>query len=338
MQRLLEAAMLPKPLSLASWQSFLKQNDLQSIDHSAIALLPLVYRNLKDDSHPLCKSTYRHTWATNQALWVRTLPTLHQLQNAGVEKIVLLKGMALILDHYRDFGVRTLGDIDILIDRAHVPLAHSLLIDSGWHCKLSRFNPQQLSHWHAANFTHPSGLNLDLHWSLLLESTQAIDQEVLEAVPRGIHPANPTHLFFQTCIHGYKKSTAPLIRWIPDALTLLKSSIDFPNLFRLAEISHTTLSFSSALSHLSSRFSISIPPFEAKPCYLETLELRANLRGHICRAGCYRALLRKQSLLRHLQSVANLSSPWFVPFYAPYWALKRLYRLARSLVYQNGSK
>lgn len=330
MQLLLKAALLSKPQALTSWHAYLEQTDLQTIDHSSSSLLPLVYRNLREESHPLCKSAYRHTWALNQTLWKNTLPTLHKLLNAGVEKIVLLKGIALILNHYRDFGVRTLGDIDILIDRSHVFLAYSVLIDSGWDCKLRRFdpqNPKQLSRWHATNFTHPLGLNLDLHWSFLLESTPTLDSEVLQAVPSGIHAASPTHLFFQTCIHGYKKSTAPLIRWIPDSLALLKSSIDFPRLFEVARNSHLSLPFSSALAHLSSQFDVRIPLFAPQPTLLETLEFRANLQGQIYLAGYYRARLRKHSLIRYLQHTANLSSPWLVLPYAPYWVLKRLYRL-----------
>lgn len=334
MQRLLEAALLKEPQALVSWKTYLAQNDLQTIDHAAIALLPLVYRNLKELSHPLCKSAYRHTWVSNQTLWRKTLPTLHRLLDAGIQKIVLLKGMGLILHHYRDFGVRTLGDIDILIDRSQVPLAHSLLLASGWECTLSRFDPQnshQLARWHAANFTHPSGLHLDVHWSLLLESNEIIDREVLRAVPLGITPASPTHLFFQTCVHGNKKSTAPLIRWIPDALTLLKSPIDFPHLFRLAQLSHLTLPFSSALSYLSHHFDVCIPPFRPQPSRLEMLEFKANLRGRIYLAAYYRARLRKHSILDYLQHTANLPSRWYIPLYAPFWLLKRLYRLPAKI-------
>lgn len=334
MQLLLEAALFEKPRALNAWQSYLAENNLQTIDHASTTLLPLVYRNLKEESHPLCKSAYRHTWLSNHNLWIKTLPILQNLLSAGIKKIVLLKGMAMILYHYRDFGVRVIGDIDILIDRSHLSLAYSLLISSGWRCELKRFNPEnsaQLTRWHAANFTHPSGLNLDLHWSLLLESIPALTQGVLEAIPPGIQPASPTHLFLQTCIHGYKKSTAPLIRWIPDALTLLKSPIDFPLLFDLAKASHLTLPLSSALAHLSHYVRSPLPTFIPNPNPLEVRELRANLSGNVYLAGYYRARLRNHSLLHYLQHTANLSSPWLVPLYAPYWLFKRIFRFFRSL-------
>lgn len=330
MQLLLEAALLEPSKALNSWKQFLKQNDLLQIDSSAIALLPLVYHHLKEKSHPLCKSAYRHTWVTNQTLWAKTLPILNTFLNAGIEKVALLKGMALILHHYRNFGVRIIGDIDILIARAHVPLAHSLLINTGWQCQLPRFNPQnphQLSRWNGANFTHPDGLNLDLHWSILLEGNPALDTQVLQAVQPGIGPICPTDLLFQTCIHGNKKSTAPLIRWIPDAMTLLKSPIDFARLFAFAKTAHLTLPLSSALSYLRNHFDAQIPSFNALATSLEKREFRANLRGQIYLAGYYRARLNNRSILQYLQHTANLSSVWYVPLYAPYWVLKRLYRI-----------
>ncbi len=336
MQLLLEAALCEKPRALRSWKTYLERNDLQTIDHAATTLLPLVYRNLKEESHPTCKSMYRHTWAANQTFWAKTVPTLQKLVDGGIEKVVLLKGMALILDHYQDFGVRIIGDIDILIDRAHLPLAHSILLEMGWHSKMPWFNPHnphQLFRWNAANFLHPSGLNLDLHWSLLLENPSIVDDKVLEAAPTGIGSASPTDLLFQTCIHGYKKSTAPLIRWIPDALTLLrKSEIDFSRLFHLAEISHLTLPLSEALSHLSNHFGASIPPFHPKPSSLEIRELRANLRGYNYLAGYYRSRIQNHSFIYYLQHTKILPSPWLIPLYAPYWVLKRLYRLFRKLL------
>jgi hypothetical protein len=331
MQLLLEAALLEKPRALASWRAFLAQNDLQTVDHAATTLLPLVYQNLQEESHPLCKSIYRHTWVSNQTLWARTLPTLHKLLDAGVEKIVLLKGMAMLLNHYPNFGVRVIGDIDILIDPAHLPRAYSTLIALGWSCKFWKLNlqkPSQFSLWHAANFIHPSGLHLDLHWSLLLECTPTLTSELLQHYSPGIQPANPTHLLFQTCVHGNKKSSAPLIRWIPDALTLLKTPIDFPALFALAQRTHLTLPLSASLSYLATHFNASIPPLPCKPTFLERCEFRANLRGHICLAAYFRSRLQKQPLFHYLQSAANLTSPWFIPLFAPYWVIRRLYRLA----------
>lgn len=334
MQLLLDAALLKKPEALASWQTFLQQNDIQTIEHSALVLLPLVYRNLQEESHPLCKSIYRHTWVSNQSQWANALPTLNKLLDAGIEKIGILKGMALILDHYRDFGVRVIGDIDILIDPYHAPLAHSLLLDWGWRCVLPRFdpkNPFQLSRWHAVNYIHPSGLNLDLHWSLILESTPALTKEILKGIPPGIHSLDPTDLFFQTCIRGNKKSTAPLIRWVPDALTLLShSSVDFPRLFKLAEDHHVTLSLSSALTYLTKSFGATIPPFNPQTSPYEVREFRANLRGNIYLAGYYRARLRNHSLIHYLQHTANLTSPWMIPFYAPCWVCSRLYRFLKK--------
>lgn len=334
MQHLLESAIFPPKKAIISWKKFLEHNDLQILDSKATSLLPLVYCNLKENSHPLCKSIYRYTWLKNQSLWQKTLPTLQKLFDAGIEKIAILKGMAMILSHYKDFGARTLGDIDFLIDPVHVPLAHKLLSSWGWECKLPRFNPQnpyQLTRWHSANYTHPSGLYLDLHWSLLLETPPALTQAVLQSIPQGIHPVGSNFLFFQTCIHGYKKSTAPLIRWIPDAVYLLKNPIDFPFLFKLAKEARLTLPFSSALTVLKNFCPMHIPTFSLKPSLTEKLELWANMKGRTYLAGYFRSRLRGESLLHYLQHTANLPTVWHVPLYAPYWIVKRIGDLLHRL-------
>jgi hypothetical protein len=335
MQLLLEAAVLDKPKALISWRTYLTQNNLQEVGHTDITLFPLVYRNLKGQSHPLCKSIYRHTWASNQTLWAKTLPFLQKLNESGIEKIVLLKGMALVLHHYRDFGARVMGDIDILIDRKYITQAFSTLLKMGWICTMPRFNPEnphQLHRWNGVNLTHTSGLNLDLHWSFLLESNLELDREIINAQSPGIQPLEPTALFFQTCIHGNKKSTAPLIRWIPDALTLLQSSIDFTKLFTMAKNAHLTLPLSRALSHLSTNFGAPVPQMTPEPTTLEIRELNANLKGNIYLAAYFRSRMRNRSLFHYLQHTANLPSLWLVFPYIPYWILKRIYRLIKGIL------
>lgn len=335
MHLLLEAALLEKEKALISWAQYLRQNDLQKISHGEASILPFVYRNLKEKSHPLCKSIYRHTWAANQTLWNQIQPLLHQFLCAGIEKIIVLKGMALILEHYRDFGCRTLGDIDILMDRAHLFAAYSILIENGWTCKVSvrdLQNPHVLARWHAAHFTHASGLHLDLHWSFLLEGNAFLDTELLRVSPLGIHAAPPTFLLLQACVHGNKKSSAPLIRWIPDAMILLESPIDFPYLFHLAQSCFLSAPLLYGLRFLLHHFNASIPPLPLSPTPIERAEFQANMRGRPYLAGYYRARLRNQSVFDYLQHTARLSSPWLIPFYAPFWAVKRLYRYFLRLV------
>jgi hypothetical protein len=69
-----------------------------------------------------------------------------------------------------------------------------------------------------------------------------------------------------------------------------------------------------------------------EPSRLETLEFRANLRGSIYLAAYYRARMRGVTPLLYLQNTANLSSAWMIPLYAPYWLLKRAYRLCKKLL------
>ena len=80
-----------------------------------------------------------------------------------------------------------------------------------WEPNVTRFdlkNERHLRRWHALNFTHSSGVNLDLHWSLIQENCPVMDELVLRDAKqlnpesRTLYLPNPTDLFFQTCVHG----------------------------------------------------------------------------------------------------------------------------------------
>jgi len=104
---------------------------------------------------------------------------LKELLDSGIGKVVLLKGMAMTLHYYRDFGVRVMGDIDVLIAKEQLPIVLPLLQSAGWQQFGTRFdltNPDHLRRWHALSFTHPKGMNLDLHWSFIQENSPELDR------------------------------------------------------------------------------------------------------------------------------------------------------------------
>ena len=56
---------------------------------------------------------------------------LQEFERAGIE-CMLLKGAALTLRHYRDFGLRNMGDFDLLIHPHDIERAARLLLQNGW--------------------------------------------------------------------------------------------------------------------------------------------------------------------------------------------------------------
>lgn len=352
---LLQAALCDEPEARAAWNKYAQTVDLQKADHASLSLLPLVYRNLKADDAPhmkLCKGKYRHTWCSNRSAWDKMNPLLTAWAAAGVEQIVLLKGMAMTLHWYRDFGVRVMGDIDLLVRKKHLPFIARSLFASGWETKFSRFdieNPDHLQRWHALNFIHPDGSHLDLHWSLIEENAHDLDAALFApAIPLSpekpwLSVLCPTDQLFQVCIHGVKPSPVPLIRWVADAMTLLKSApIDEERLVFFAQRAHVCLPLSKALRFLSQTFgaplsNATLSALEASPTlHLEAREHRALVRGRHILSGWYRFCLQRGAfaasrffhLPKYLQLTARLPSLWHLPFYVPYWLCKRLARFA----------
>jgi hypothetical protein len=70
-----------------------------------------------------------------------------------------------------------------------------------------------------------------------------------------------TDLLFHVCAHGLQWSWTPQIRWIPDALTVLRSSaeIDWERLLNLAALAEMNVRLHHALGYLRERFEAPVP-------------------------------------------------------------------------------
>ncbi len=351
---LLKACLLTGRPAQEAWENWTQRTDFEKIDPASYRLLPLVARNpaldsLQDPIFMKCRGVYRQTWVANRLLWKKTLPVLAELQKMGVEKIVLLKGIAMILHYYRDFGMRVIGDIDVLVDRAQISLVDSFLQRSGWHPMVSRMdlnNREHLDRWHALSFVKGAGFELDLHWSLIQENAPKIDAAALrDALPSDSHlyVLNPTDLLLQTCIHGVKYSPIPLIRWIADAVTILKQkAIDWERLIEMGKTAHICLPLSLTLQYLSEQFDAPIPQGaiqklkETAPLRLQKLEYQLHVRGYTESAAWCRYCLNRKffnlwsqvaHLCKFLQITARLKSQILIPFFGIYWVFKRLRRI-----------
>lgn len=374
---LLKAILFTGIEAFEAWKKWTARVDLNTIDPASFNLLPMICRNpalieLKDPVFGKCQGIYRQTWVANQLQWVKMLPILNQLFQAGVTKIILLKGMAMTHHYYRDFGVRVMGDIDILIHRDELSMLAPLLQSTGWKQTYSRIdlkNQEHLNRWHALNFTHPEGMKLDLHWSFIQEHCPFLDDAVYKsskplATPslhthlaykqkssslcngpfQGIDIPNPTDLFLQTCLHGIKPSPVPLIRWVADAMTIIRwdqKQIDWDRLVELSNQANVSLQLSLACQYLKEEFNAPIPQntiqqLQQSPTIrLQSLEYQANNRRSPFLAAWYRYSLKQGHLTirsqwihlhKYLQITARLKSPWLIPFYGIYWIFKRIFR------------
>lgn len=357
---LLKSGLYEGNLAISCWQSWcaLKAKEFDDIDYVSYTLLPLLSRNLTQYSYqdPLlekCKGVYRRTWSSNQILWRKIVPVLEQLQAEGIDKIVLLKGMAMIAQYYKDFGVRVIGDVDILIPEEKVALAVEILHNAGWQSNVPRFDPKILN-WHAADFKLDEQTKLDLHWSYMAESFKYLDNLILrDAEPLSmnglkLYIPNPTHLLLQTCIHGVKTSPVPLIRWISDAVTILKNSqasVDWDQLVNLATEMKVCTVLKAGLSYLNERFACTVPETvlsslkDIRPNRLERIENWSKEHNfaigktwtRYCIKYGYTTIMSQVIHFPHyLQEVCRMRSRWHLPFYILLWPPRRFYRFIRK--------
>jgi len=270
---LLRAAVMDGPAAVAAWQAWSRTVNIETdLDHGSFRLLSLVYVNLQrlrvDD--PLMgrlKGIYRQAWSRNQTLFHDLAPVVERLRAAGI-RTLLLKGAPLSLLHYRNNGARPMSDLDLLVPHGQARAAHDLLVAAGW-TATPVLTEGLLRYDHSVPLTNAAGRELDLHWRLFHGCCAAAEDEFWEgAVPVTMAGAttlapNVTDLLFHTVIHGMAWNPEPPIRWVADALALLRTpdaAVDWPRLLRLAERHRVSLRLRNGLEYLCGRFGAPVPP------------------------------------------------------------------------------
>ncbi len=268
---LLKAALWEPSRALLHWHAFKAKVPFDDIDYGSSRLLPLVYKNLvavapDDPFMGRMKGIYRLTWAQNQ----RNLNQLTSVQKLFEENnivLLLLKGGALTLSCYQDYGLRGMGDLDILIPPEKAELAISLLQSVGWKAQ-KHFNKIYIPIHHANAFTHnESGIEMDLHWHLI---GQRCDKELgklfWEHTPETklgtthCKTLQATDHLFHTLVHGTAWNTVAPIRWIADAYWLINhNEIDWDRLSKVSQKLQMVLPIRDTLHYLLERFEVKVP-------------------------------------------------------------------------------
>ena len=270
---LLKASILHGDDAIQSWEKWKSSIDFDHIDPGSYRLLPLLYSNIikyeiKDPLINRIKGIYRRTWCENQILTNQAIKLLKLFHSEGIETIVL-KGIAMTVLYYKDYGLRPMSDFDILIPTKKAPEAIRLLRKSGW--KPGYKSPEHIiSFIHSCDMCDISGLyHLDLHWHLLIECCQAnADDDFWEGAlqvnikDNYTYVLNPADQLLHTCIHGMKWSIIPPFRWVADAMMILNSSqteIDWNRLISQAKKRRLILPLQKAIDYLFNNLNAGIP-------------------------------------------------------------------------------
>jgi hypothetical protein len=273
---LLKAALLRGEQTLSAWRHWKSTVDLGRIDHESARLLPLLYKNLSEFgvTDPLLerfKGAHRKAWYKNRVLIHILSGLIGRLQEAGLRPVVL-KGVPMTLLYYRDYGLRPMDDVDMLVTGTEALRAATLLQQWGWQPRFpGRIMRQEIEHScrHAIGFMNAGGHHVDLHWHLLPECTypHADDDFLAAAIPISLDGSLttlalcPADQLLHTVVHGVRWSPQPVLRWVADAMTLLGSEavVDWERL-RLQVKERKLLRYlQNGMDYLHTVFQASVP-------------------------------------------------------------------------------
>jgi hypothetical protein len=290
---LIRAAVEQTPSGVDAWRRWRERVPLDDARHEAALLLPAVYRNLSrlgadDPEMGRLKGLYRFAWSRNQLIFATGAKAIRALEEAGIDTLAL-KGAALSMLAYEDRGARQMVDFDLLVPRERVLEAIAALGGSGFHPHEAFPDPERrVPVHHSTAFVHERGQEIDLHWYALWQSSP--DHDFWEAaVPiefEGVATRTlcPSDQLLQVCAHGAEWTPSRSLRWVADALVLLRArggAIDWDRVGDQATKRRITATALEALRYLRATYGAEVPD--------ELLELLRAVRIPVREAVARRA-------------------------------------------------
>jgi hypothetical protein len=348
----LQAALGNRETAGGAWQEIKDNALIEKLKTTSRGLFPLIYdnlqkHNLQDNAAMQFKIAHRETFRDNLLMFRKAEQILRNLHEAGIGTL-LLKGAALSSVYYRSSALRPMGDIDVLIKRADFQKAVHILRENKWQPDSENL-PLYIEIYPSCSFIDAEGDELDLHWQIMREcwntdNTDSLWDDAVEAKIGNtpVKVLSPAHQLFHVCWHGVQYNPTPPIRWIADAVTILRKSndeLDWEKLVEIARLHRVNLMIFTALDYLDKNFAVEIPPEvlrRLKNSPLTGMQKTANilqmsenpmpwtrrqyLRYYIIKYLSLRSStkLKPQSLviLKFLQYNLEVESFWQVPFSA----------------------
>jgi hypothetical protein len=302
---LLRAALGEGEAARAAYRVWREQLDWDSTPAKWRILLPLLHRNVTrlGIQDPLVRRLRR----IRRYLWARNLPLIELAKRVHVAfaeanvPVLALKGTSLVASGYMDRSIRPMEDIDILVSRSHLQAAVKIL--SGF-----RFEPHVISPRYLTErlvpigelpswpFRDAQGNDVDLHWNALhLDRRPEADNGAWCRSRRVVFDGtsmlvlDPTDQLLQICAHGIQADGSDTIRWMADAIVVIRGAgLDWDAFLQRAAYHRLSASLADALASLSNIVSLPIPNgilrrLRQQSSFEERIESKLRRRAQ---AGC----------------------------------------------------
>jgi hypothetical protein len=251
-------------VQVRAWE---KIQPMEDIDYASMRLIPYLYKQslrfdveLKDNG--ICKGLYLRSWYTIQ---VKTAMPQRELGNLGfLSGCLILKGAALQQSIYKeDPPTRPADDIDVLIPLALKNKGMTQLIASGFKLEGPFTLSTILTLRNSANL-YKGASNVDLHWSIfpICRDPEFHERLVSRATPstQAFLTPSATDNLIHTLVHGYGSNSIAPIRWVLDAVLLIRSGeIDWTLFNQEVEATGWSELVSHQFKYLKETFAIDAP-------------------------------------------------------------------------------
>jgi hypothetical protein len=176
--------------------------------------------------------------------------------------------VALTFTVYPRPGLRTFGDVDVLVEPEAAQDAEALLARLGWRPIRPVAEPTQRLR-HSLGLVNGDGILVDLHWHALAECcADDADHgfwqraEALRLGPLTTRVLSPPDQLLQVAIHGLRWSPADSELWIADAVAILRregAAFDWNRLVDEARRRQLTFQLGRALDALRRAAPVDLP-------------------------------------------------------------------------------
>lgn len=372
---LLRACLEEGELAREAWEEWSATVDLDEINPQSNYLLPMLDHNLRRigiSSHPWLgriKGYHRYVWAKNRRLFAQADMLIESVRPLVGDDLLLIKGAALACKYYPGTGLRAMGDFDFMIKREAAPRVLNHLCASGWKLvhwpRADRLPERYFFCRHSENAYREDGAEVDVHWHLMENLCGTAPNQIFwegalpMTLPGGtqVNALQLTDLLFHACVHGLRWQPSPQLRWIVDALVLLRQDeeLKWERLTALADTFRFSLPLGTALKYLNSTFprQASVPesviryllerehPREEIVEHQERMELFPRGENYPPSVLAYYRWFRIRSLpartswagqirsfLQFVTTRWNLPNAWLIFLYIPSRSVRRIYRKA----------
>jgi len=268
---------------LKLWRQWNSCIVLDQLDKSISKLFPFLYLRLKDLSIPddeikMIKGVYKHTWHKN-LLVMDSAQNVVSLFNRENIPVILLKGVPLLINAYKNTAARSVGDADILIDPKYVEKAVELMNANRWeYFYESPFSRNRISspltnkYIKEITFINAHNVQIDMHWNIFFfsfkenkEHPMSYDEVLKHSIDFDLKgakckvPCNEDMLI-HVIVHGSEQIFQRTLRWVLDTVTIIRNTpIDWEFLIERIKKFDVAVELNVAFSYLLKNYSIPVP-------------------------------------------------------------------------------